>query len=233
MNSVDPAKAPYPSPQHALGQASKRRILCNESHFRIYHESVIQDEQHSRFYHFPNDAFVFLLNGQAYLSDADVGTALNQYQGAWIKPNKAHKLVLLSPSVELLVVAYQGNQAPCANDYYLVNQGVKSKIENNDNINRQTISYIDSLSIDFETYKENEAEHLHYHRHSRQFIMSLAGDFSLQLDKKEVLLSRFDWALVNEKQRHRLKNLNQDTSLCLSIYSPPPAKDRVLVIKKK
>ncbi|MGB0942769.1 MAG: cupin domain-containing protein [Marinomonas sp.] len=233
MNSADPAKAPYPSPQHALGQASKRRILCNESHFRIYHESVIQDEQHSRFYHFPNDAFVFLLAGQAYLSDADVGTALNQYQGTWIKPNRAHKLVLLSPSVELLIVAYQGNLAPCANEHYLLNQSSKSKIENNESINRQTISHIESLSIDLETYPENEAEHLHYHRQSRQFIMSLKGDFNLLIDKKEVLLEKFDWALVNEKQRHRLKNLNQDTSQCLSIYSPPPAKDRVLVIKKK
>lgn len=219
-------------PQHTLGKESLRRILCNESHFRIYHESLIQDEQHSRFYHFSNDTFMFVLSGQVFLSDTDAGTPLNQLEGAWVAPNKAHKLVLLSPSVEILVVSYQGNLSPCANDFHTALSSENNDEKLTPNINRQTISHTNSLSIELETYPSLQAEHLHYHRHSRQFILSLKGKFNLQLDKKEITLGKFDWALVNEKQKHRLKNLERSESLCLSIYSPPPSKDRVLVIRK-
>lgn len=232
MSLSDQPTALYPRPQHALGKESQRRILCNESSFRIYHESIIQDEQHSRFYQFANDSFIFILSGQAYLSDSKVGTALNQYEGAWMSPLHAHKLVLLSPNVELLVVSYQGNLAPCANDYYLITQNIPHLNKLEDNITRQTISHIDSLSIELEIYSSKHAEHLHYHRQAQQFIIALEGCFDLQQDKEERKLGPLDWALVNAKQRHRLKNTDQEQSLCLSIYSPPPAKDRVLVIKK-
>lgn len=223
----------YPSPSHTLGKLSKRRILCDEKHFRIYHESLIQDEQHSRFYHFPNDAFIFLLSGQGYLSDANTGLALNQFQGCWISPEQVHKLVLLSPNLELLVIAYQGNLAPCADPYYLVNQSPFTPKKSNSTIDRQSISHIDSLSIELETYPANQAEHLHYHRQSDQFIMTLKGQLNLKLNNSDLKIGTYDWALVNAKQRHRLKNEMSDNSLCLSIYSPPPTKDRVLVLTKK
>lgn len=223
----------YPGPSHPLGKVSKKRVLCNENHFRIYHESLIQNEQHSRFYHFPNDAFIFLLAGQGYLSDINTGLALNQFEGCWISPEQAHKLVLLSPTLELLVIAYQGNLAPCAAPYYLVKQCHHAHTKSNSTIDRQKISHIDSLSLEFETYAANQAEHLHYHRQSDQFIMTLKGKFELKLNNKDIEIDTYDWGLVSAKQRHRLKNAMSEDSLCLSIYSPPPTKDRVLVLSKK
>jgi len=220
-------------PFHGLGKTSKRRILCDESYFRIYHESLIQDEQHSRFYHFPNDAFIFVLYGQGYLSDSNTGLALNQYQGCWISPDQVHKLVLLSPHLELIVVAYQGNLAPCAAPYYDVNQTGDDTKKINRIIDRQKISHRDSLSIELEFYPAKQAEHLHYHRQSDQFIMALKGEFNLKQDNQGIKIDSYDWVLVNSKQRHRLKNMSSEESLCLSIYSPPPTKDRVLVLTKK
>lgn len=233
MSLSSQSDTPFSRPSHDLGQLSKRRILCDESHFRIYHESLIQDEQHSRFYQFPNDAFIFILAGQAYLSDTTTGLALNQYQGSWISPTQTHKLVLLSPSLELLVIAYQGNLAPCAEQYHLVNQTCNLQKNSVNNIERQMISQVESLSIELETYPGKRAEHLHYHRQSGQFIITLKGNFSVQVDKKTISIESYDWALINAKQRHFLKNESSEESLCLSIYSPPPAKDRVLVLKKK
>jgi len=223
----------FPRPFHALGKESRRRILCDENHFRIYHESLIQNEQHSRFYHFPNDAFIFVLEGQGYLSDSNTELALNQYQGCWISPDKVHKLVLLSPYLELVVVAYQGNLAPCAAPYYDVNQANDNPKEKNTLIARQQISQRESLGIVLETYPAKQAEHLHYHRQSDQFIMALKGKFHLKRDNTRITIDTYDWALVTAKKRHRLKNERCEESLCLSIYSPPPKKDRVLVLTKK
>ena len=222
----------YQWPVHALGKESKRRILCDESQFRIYHETLLQDEQHSRFYQFPNDAFVFILKGQAYLSDNQAGLALEQYQGSWISPDQAHKLVLLSPHLELLIIAYQGNLAPCAQALYLESQTIESKLITSNQIERQMLSQVESLSIELENYPGKQTEHLHYHRQSGQFIITLEGEMGLSVNHAEVTIEPYDWALVKAKQRHFLKNNQAESSLCLSIYSPPPAKDRVLVLKK-
>lgn len=233
MSLSSQSDALYPRPSHALGEESQRRILCDESHFRIYHESLIQNEQHSRFYHFPNDAFIFVLAGHAYLADSENGLALAQYQGCWISPTQVHKLVLLSPTLELLVIAYQGNLAPCAEEHYLVNQANYRPNGMLNSIDRQTISRINSLSIELESYPSQQAEHLHYHRHSDQFIIALKGQLNLQLEKQDYPIEEYDWVLVKAKQRHQLNNPSQHKSMCLSIYSPPPAKDRVLVLKRQ
>lgn len=237
MSVSNPPDSVYQRPQHALGKRSKRRVLCDQSHFRIYHESLIQDEQHSRFYQFPNDAFLFILEGQAYLSDKEVGLALNAHQGCWISPSQVHKLVLLSPTVELLAIVYQGNLAPCADALYLLNQAYDAKNNHlqkgNQSIKRHTLSLSDSLAIELEHYPKHQAEHLHYHRHSDQFVMVLEGELGLKGTRHSTPIKAYNWQLIKAKERHCLMNPLPQASLCLSIYSPPPMKDRVLVLKKK
>jgi len=236
MSLFDTEILQYSSPRkmNTIDKNGLKSLLCHSDTMKIYQEYFFQNETQQRFYHFSTDCYLFALDGQAFIQNNDQECSVKANQGVWLEAGVAHKLVPISGRFEcLLLVIEECQHNSLFTEFMRVQStGTATKSVSNSDSTRWALSDHPKVKIEIELLPKKHQEPIHYHRFTKQFLVSLTDTIQVKNKDQESTLEPKQSLLIASKHKHSIINNNDHSAQILNFYTPRVKKDRVLVISK-
>ncbi|MFT2111915.1 cupin domain-containing protein [Marinomonas sp. 2405UD68-3] len=236
MSLFDTEILPYSSPRkmNTIDKNGLKSLLLHSDTMKVYQEYFFQNEIQQRFYHFSTDCYLFALDGQAFIQNSTQECSVKVNQGVWLEAETIHKLVPISGRFEcLLLVTEECQHDSLFTEFMRVQStGTAIKLESNPDSTRWVLSDHPKVKIEIELLPKKHQELIHYHRFTKQFLVSLTDTIQVKNKDQESTLEPKQSVLISPKHKHSIINNNDHSAQILNFYTPRMTKDCVLVISK-
>ncbi len=236
MSLFDTETLPFTPPRtmNPIEKSGVKFLLCHSETMKIYQEYFFQNEIQQRFYHFQTDCYLFVLDGQAFIQNHTLECSVKINQGIWMEAGSFNKLVPISNRFECILLVVEEHQHDATFDEYMRVQssGTAKKSTSNSDSTRWELSNHPKVKIEIELLPKNHQEPIHYHRFTKQFLISLTDTIQVKNKDVESTLLPKQSLLIEKKHKHSIINNNNHSVQTLNFYTPRVKKDRVLVIGK-
>jgi hypothetical protein len=222
---------------YSLGESSERIIIHQQDDLFVAHEHLFQDTTPTRFYHHPDNTFLFIMKGELYLQqnpgENEQETALKKHQGIWLTALTTSTITLLSPLVEICLIRLKKTtDTPNAGSLKKVSSGTVESVLGRNHIKTWSLWQSQSESISLELYPPRYSETLYYQKTATQYLLPLSGTIDISDEKKQPTKCSDLGKVIFKKEPRAVFNPNPESVTVLSITTSQGTKGRVLLLKK-
>lgn len=222
---------------YSLGESSERIIVHQQDDLFVAHEHLFQDATPTRFYHHPDNTFLFIIKGELYLQqnsgENEQETALKKHQGIWLAALTTCTITLLSPSVEICLIRLKKTtDTSTAGTLKKVSSGTVESVLGRSHIKTWPLWQSQSESISLELYPPQYSETLYYQKTATQYLLPLSGTIYISDEKKQTTKCSDLGKVIFKKEPRAVFNPNPESVTVLSITASQRTKGRVLLLKK-